>query len=59
MADDGSQQSQATWPLVKFAFRVKWDKDELIFQEVTGLTSETQIIEYRGGNSTDFSTVKM
>lgn len=59
MADDGSAQSAATWPLVKFAFQVKWDDTELIFQEVTGLSSETQVIEYRGGNSKTFATVKM
>jgi len=47
MADDGSAQSAATWPLVKFSFQVKWDDKELIFQEVTGLSSETQVIEYR------------
>lgn len=59
MADDGSAQSTATWPLVKFAFQVKWDDTELVFQEVTGLNAETQVIEYRGGNSKTFSTVKM
>jgi phage tail-like protein len=59
MADDGSTQSAATWPLVKFSFQVKWDDAELIFQEVTGLSSETQVIEYRGGNSKVYSTVKM
>jgi phage tail-like protein len=36
-----------------------WDGAELIFQEVTGLSSETQIIEYRGGSSPVYSTVKM
>jgi phage tail-like protein len=59
MADDGSTQSAATWPLVKFSFQVKWDDAELIFQEVTGLSSETQVIEYRGGSSKVYSTVKM
>jgi phage tail-like protein len=59
MADDGSTQSTATWPLVKFSFQVKWDDAELIFQEVTGLSSETQVIEYRGGSSKVYSTVKM
>jgi len=59
MADDGSAQSAATWPLVKFSFQVKWDDKELIFQEVTGLSSETQVIEYRGGSSKVYSTVKM
>jgi phage tail-like protein len=59
MADDGSAQSAATWPLIKFSFQVKWDDKEIIFQEVTGLTSETQVIEYRGGSSKVYSTVKM
>jgi len=59
MADDGSAQSAATWPLVKFSFQLKWDDKELIFQEVTGLSSETQVIEYRGGSSKTYSTVKM
>ena len=59
MAEDGAAQSTATWPLVKFSFQVKWDDAELIFQEVTGWSSETQVIEYRGGNSKVYSTVKM
>ena len=59
MPNDGSSQSAATWPLVKFSFQVKWDDAEFIFQEVTGLSSETQVIEYRAGNSAAFSTVKM
>ncbi len=59
MADDGASQSQVVWPLVKFSFQVKWDDTELIFQEVTGLSSETQVLEYRGGNNKVFSTVKM
>jgi phage tail-like protein len=59
MAEDGSAQSAATWPLVKFSFQVKWDDAEFIFQEVSGLSSETQVIEYRGGSSPIYSTVKM
>ncbi len=59
MADNGSAQSAATWPLVKFQFSVKIGEGELFFQEVTGLTSETQVIEYRAGNSAAFTTVKM
>ena len=58
MADDGSAQS-ATWPLVKFSFRVKIGDTEILFQEVTGLNAETQVIEYRAGNSKQFSTVKI
>lgn len=60
MADEtGNQQSKSTWPLVKFAFKVKIGDTEILFQEVTGLNAETQVIEYRAGNSKVFSTVKM
>lgn len=59
MADDGSRQSQTEWPQVKFSFQVKWDGSEMVFQEVTGLSSETQVIEYRRDNSKIFSPIKM
>jgi len=59
MAEDGPAQSGSTYNLVKFAFQVKWDNAELVFSEVSGLTTETQAIEYRGGNSKMNSTVKM
>lgn len=60
MADEtGKTQSKNTWPLVKFAFSVKIGSTEGMFQEVTGLNAETQLIEYRSGNSKVFSTVKM
>jgi phage tail-like protein len=59
MADDNSAQSKDTWPLVKFSFQVKWDDQELIFQEVTGLSSETRAIEYISGSSTVCSIIKM
>ena len=47
------------WPLPKFSFQVKWGDAEFVFQEVSSLASETQVIEYRGGDSKVFSTVKM
>ena len=59
MADDGSAQSTSAWPMAKFYFKVMWDSTEIAFQEVSGLDTETQIIEYRHGNSPVFSTVKM
>ena len=58
MADDGSKQN-AIWPLPKFYFQVKWDSQELVFQEVSGLDIEAQAIEYRHDNSPQFSTIKM
>lgn len=59
MAEDGSTQSQNTWPMPKFHFQVKWDADVMSFQEVSGLDVEAQPIEYRAGDSKTFSTVKM
>lgn len=59
MADDGSKQSTTEWPLPKFYFQVKWDSAEMQFQEVSGLDAESQPIEYRAGNSKQFSPIKM
>ena len=59
MPDDGSVQSNATWPDVRFQFLVKWDSNELVFQKVTGLSSEAETIEYRANNSKTFAPLKM
>lgn len=59
MADDGSAQSTTVWPLPKFFFQVKWGDQEMTFQEVSGLDMEAQPIEYRHGNSKEFSVIKM
>lgn len=47
------------WPLPKFYFQVKISGNEGAFQEVSGLDIEAQVIEYRHGNSPEFSTIKM
>ena len=48
------------WPLPKFYFTVALgDNDSVSFQEVDGLESETQVIEYRHGNSPIFAPIKM
>jgi len=59
MADDGSAQSTTVWPIPKFYFEVKWDKQVMSFQEVSGWDTETQPIEYRHGDSKEFSTITM
>jgi phage tail-like protein len=43
----------------KFYFRVKWDSNELAFQEVSGLDIQSEEIKYRHGNSPVFSVIKM
>ena len=59
MADDGSAQSTTVWPMPKFYFQVKWDSEVMSFQEVSGLDVEAQPIEYRHGDSPEFSTINM
>lgn len=53
------EAQDAVWPLPKFYFQVKIGDMEVAFQEVSGLDIEAQIIEYRHGNSPEFSTIKM
>ena len=49
-----------SWPLPKFYFSVKFgDGKHASFQEISGLETETQPIEYRHGDSQVFSTIKM
>ena len=59
MADDGASQSATVWPMPKFYFRVKWDSNEMSFQEVSGLDVQSEEIKYRHGNSPVFSVIKM
>jgi phage tail-like protein len=60
MADDGNAQG-ATWPLPKFRFEVDFGTSlkGIVFQEVSGLDVESQIVEYRKSNNPLFSTEKM
>jgi phage tail-like protein len=59
MSDDGSAQSTSAWPLPRFRFEVKWADQVMSFQEVSGLDVEAQPIEYRRGESAQFSVLKM
>ncbi len=49
------------YPLPNFHFTVKWSDDDsnVSFSEVTGLSAETKIIEYREGSNKDLVTFKM
>lgn len=47
MADDPKKN----YPLPKFHFLVEWGGARMGFTEVTGLDFETEVIEYREGNS--------
>lgn len=55
----GEKQNEV-WPLAKFYFQVNFGNMQTCnFQEVSGLETDTQIIEYRHSSSKQFSTVKM
>jgi phage tail-like protein len=43
------------YPLPKFHFEVNWGGTRMGFTEVTGLDLETEVIEYREGNSPVYS----
>ncbi|MEM6801922.1 MAG: phage tail protein [Bacteroidota bacterium] len=52
----------AGYPLSKFHFKVIWNGEEdkdLRFTEVSGLSKEVELIEYRDGYSSETSSIKM
>lgn len=61
MAEDSNKNEATTWPMPKFSFEVDLGPElkGISFQEVSGIDMETQVIEYRKGNSPLFATEKM
>ncbi len=54
------ETENATWPLPKFYFTVLFSGGfQASFQEVSGIESQAQVIEYRAGDSPTFSPIKM
>ena len=49
----------AKYPIPVFHFTVDWGGTNVGFSEVSGLTQEIQVIEYRDGVSKNYNTVKM
>ena len=58
MAND---KNNSIWPLPKFYFSVDFGTEitDVHFQEVSGLDTKVQPIEYRAENSKLMSTIKM
>ncbi len=46
------------FPLPKFHFRVDWGGARIGFQEVTGLSNELEVLEYREGSSPQYFKLK-
>ncbi|MEX1361917.1 MAG: phage tail protein [Nannocystaceae bacterium] len=54
------ETQDGVWPLPRFRFSVQLGDDtSASFAEVSGLETETQVIEYRHGDSPVFSPIKM
>lgn len=49
----------AQYPLPAFSFSVEWGGNRIGFTEVSGLTQENQLIEYRDGSFPEYSSIKM
>lgn len=49
----------ANYPLPKFHFRVEWGGAKIGFSEVSGLSVETDVVEYRDGSSPEYHKIKM
>lgn len=49
----------ANYPLPKFHFVIEWGGNKIGFTEVTGLDMQVEAIEYREGNSKQYSKIKM
>lgn len=49
----------ADYPLPKFHFQVEWGGSVIGFTEVSGLSVETDVIEFRDGASKEYHKVKM
>jgi len=49
----------ADYPLPTFHFTVDWGGKRIGFSEVSGLTIENSVIEYREGSSPEYSSIKM
>jgi phage tail-like protein len=56
---DKSNPQDNLWPMPKFYFQVTIRDFTMSFQEVSGLDTEIDPIEYRHGNNIVFSTIKM
>lgn len=57
MSDNSDQNT--LWPLPSFYFKVTWGTAVIKFSEVSGLTDEKAVIEYRHGDSPVFYPIKM
>lgn len=51
--------AEVQYPIPKFHFQVEWGGTRLGFTEVSGLTVEADMIEYREGNMPEYHKINM
>lgn len=54
-----ADQNAELWPIAKYHFLCEIDGEVISFQEVSGLDQETEVLEYRHGDSPVFSKIKL
>ncbi len=51
--------AKGDYPIINFHFQVEWGENFRVgFSEVSGLSMETNVIEYREGNSKTYNVIK-
>ena len=53
------QWFMGSYPLAKYHFRVEWGGGQVSFSEVSGLSMEIAVVEYREGGAPDGSVIKL
>ena len=61
MPDNSGKQEESTWPMPTYPFQLEIGESSDIasFQEISGLDTGSQVIDYRQGGDLAFSRVKL
>lgn len=51
--------TMSNYPLINFHYSVEWGGSKIGFSEVSGLSAEHELLEYRDGASPEFNTIKV
>jgi phage tail-like protein len=54
-----NSNNNSTYPLVAFHFTVDFKGSKMSFSEVSGLNHDVKVVEYRHGDSPEFTSIKM
>lgn len=54
-----NEHSDTSWAQPTYLFRVEWDGETALFQEVSGMDVQADVLDYHAGDSPEFSTIRM